>query len=487
MNSLTVERITFKEIERIFFEIGCEISRMLLQEFLEKVDRELAKDRNKSEFRHKGTKTTTLKTLMGEVPLRRVIYKRVKEDGAVEYVHLLDEAMGFDTIGFISPNLVEKMLELITDMDYRGTADAISETTNQRISHQGVWNVVQEVGEKQAEVEKKLVKAFENNELSGKKEVPVLFEEADGLWLSMQGKSRENSSKGRKELKVGVIYEGWERRYPSSKEYKTVEKMAFAGYMKPEDLKNLRDAAIAEKYNVDEIIYRILNGDGASWIKNGHDQETDKFQLDPYHLAKCVVRNVYDKQARRHIMRWLKTGEFEKAFKKIEELKYECGGVEKEVKKLGILESYIKSNIDGIVPYKDRREIKLPDSSGDMEYRNLGTMERQVEVFSARMKGAKSWSEKGATNLSKIIAIKMCDGFKDKIAALVSGKLPERVTERFEEIIVSTKTALKKAVKKSTYPMHQGEIPFSNCKVTNGRKAIRSMFDLKPFSEMIYR
>jgi hypothetical protein len=103
------------------------------------------------------------------------------------------------------------------------------------------------------------------------------------------------------------------------------------------------------------------------------------------------------------------------------------------------------------------------------------------------MKGAKSWSEKGANNLSKIIALKIGKGFKDQIAALVSGRLSERLTERFEEVISNTKTVVRKKVRKSVYPLHRGEIPFSNCKVTNGRKAIRSMFDLKPFSEMVYR
>jgi hypothetical protein len=36
------------------------------------------------------------------------LYKRNKEDGSVEYIYLLDEALGLDTIGLISPNLVEK-------------------------------------------------------------------------------------------------------------------------------------------------------------------------------------------------------------------------------------------------------------------------------------------------------------------------------------------------------------------------------------------
>ena len=487
MNSLTGTKVTFKEIERSFFEIGCEVSKMLMGEFLVKLDEELCKNRNKVELRHKGARKTTVKTLMGEVPLKRVLYKRFKEDGSTEHVFLLDQELGLDTIGLISPNLVEKVVEHSCEMSYREVSQAVSDFTNQSISHQGVWDIVQTVGEKQQETEKRMIETFKEGNLSGSKEVPVLFEEADGLWLSMQGKSREKSSKGKKELKVGVVYEGWEKRYPSSKEYKTFEKSAFAGYMKSEEFKSLRDAAVAKKYNIDEIVYRVLNGDGATWIRNGHDLEVDIFQLDPYHLAKNVIQNVYDKQARRHILRWLKNGEIEKALNKIDSLKHECGGLEKEVKKLTALESYINSNIDGIVVYKDRKNVTLPEAPDGLEYRTLGTMERNVNIFAKRMKGAKSWSEKGANNLSKIIALKMGKGFKDKVSALISGKLSERVTSRFVETLSSTQVAVKKTVKKSLYPLHQGQIPFSNSKVTNGRKAIRSMFNLKEFSEMVYR
>ena len=487
MSILNNNEITFKDIERNFFEMGCEVAKMLLQGFLEEMDKELMGNRNKSELRHKGYKTTTMKTLMGEVSVDRAVYRKTTTDGSIEHVYLLDEAMDFETIGFISPNLAEKILEYSCEMSYREVAQAISTLTNQIISHQAVWNIVQAAGERQIEVEQNLIESFKKDELTGSKEVPILFEEADGLWLSMQGGSRKKTSKGRKELKIGVVYEGWERRYPSSKEYQTVGKMAFAGYVKPEEMKELRDAAIAQKYNIDEIKYRILNGDGASWIKNGHDLETDHFQLDPFHLGQAVIRNVSDKKARNPLMKWLKAGEFEKVFKKIEDLKYESGGLAKEVEKLSKLESYIRSNMDGIMPYKDRKEIKLPNPPQGMEYRNLGTMERQVRVFAARMKGAKSWSEKGATHLSKIIALKMGKDFKEKIATLVSGRLPERFTERFEEVVSHTRGGLKRAVIKSVYPLHRGELPFSNCQVTNGRKAIRNMFNIKTFSEMIYR
>jgi hypothetical protein len=487
MDILTSPGITFKQLERIFFEMGCEVSRTLMQQFMEKADKELAESRNKAELRHKGARTTAIKTLMDEVPIKRALYRRIAEDGSVEHIFLLDRELGLDTIGNVSPNLVEKILGYISEMPFREVSEAVSELTNQSISPQGVWDIVQMAGEKQAEAEKILVKAFERSGLSGKKEVPVLFEEADGLWLSMQGKSRKNSSKGKKKLKAGVIYEVWEKRYPSSKEYKTVEKTAFAGYMKPDEFKALRDAAIAEKYDTDKIQYRVLNGDGAAWIKEGHDLETDIFQLDQYHLAKSVVRNVYDKNAGIHIMKWLKAGEFDKVFEKIQSLKYECGGLENEVKKLSVLEEYIRNNKDGIVSYKDRAQVKLPKPPEGIEYRNLGTMERNVDIFAKRMKGTKSWSENGATNLSKIIALKMGKGFNDKIAALISGKVSERLTERFEKSIKNTKEEIHKALRESVYPMRRGEIPFSNCKVTNGRKVIRSMFDLKPFSELEYR
>ena len=48
MNSLTLKEKTFKEIERKFFEIGCEVAKMLMGEFLLKLYEELCKNRNKT-------------------------------------------------------------------------------------------------------------------------------------------------------------------------------------------------------------------------------------------------------------------------------------------------------------------------------------------------------------------------------------------------------------------------------------------------------
>ena len=80
----------------------------------------------------------------------------------------------------------------------------------------------------------------------------------------MQGKSRPKRGNGRKEMKIGIAYEGWEPRYLSSEEYRTVGKTVFAGYHEAEEFQELREATLAAKYNMDKIKYRILNGDGAS-------------------------------------------------------------------------------------------------------------------------------------------------------------------------------------------------------------------------------
>src|SRR5690554_3844033 len=125
MISLPIKDLTFKDLERNFFELGCEIARNLMQHFLEQADEDLARKRNKAQLRHKGKKTTTIKTLMGEVVFSRNIYRKINDDGQVEHIYLLDETLGFERIGTISPNLAEKIVELSCHKAYRQVAQTI--------------------------------------------------------------------------------------------------------------------------------------------------------------------------------------------------------------------------------------------------------------------------------------------------------------------------------------------------------------------------
>lgn len=111
----------------------------------------------------------------------------------------------------------------------------------------------------------------------------------------MQGKDKPKKGR-KKELKLSVTYEGWVRRSGKKEAYLVKNKRVCAGFTDSRKFKKLRDTKIAEEYNVDEIETKIVNGDGASWIKEGLGEEGVYYQLDPFHKSQAVLRNVPDKK-----------------------------------------------------------------------------------------------------------------------------------------------------------------------------------------------
>jgi hypothetical protein len=106
---LNENRLNFNDLEREFFRLGCEAACREFKNLFEALDKRLMEERDKKIYRHKGLKETTIKTLMGEVKFSRAIYKvEDTEDTGPKYVHLLDEALGLDTIGLISTNLAKR-------------------------------------------------------------------------------------------------------------------------------------------------------------------------------------------------------------------------------------------------------------------------------------------------------------------------------------------------------------------------------------------
>ncbi|MGN0164884.1 MAG: hypothetical protein ACI39R_01765 [Lachnospiraceae bacterium] len=47
--------------------------------------------------------------------------------------------------------------------------------------------------------------------IRGEKEVPVLFEEADVVYVKLQGKDRKEAKQDKAEIKIGLAYDGWKR------------------------------------------------------------------------------------------------------------------------------------------------------------------------------------------------------------------------------------------------------------------------------------
>lgn len=479
---LTENGISFNRLEKEIFEAACEMGCKLLANILEQIDKRISEEREKTKYRHKGRRKTTLKTLMGEVRFSRNVYEQIDEEGRKTYVYLLDQQLGFDTIGLMSTNLAEKIVENAAISSYRNASKNISELTGQNISHGGVWNVVQALGNKLKEEENKQIEAAKSGQMYGEKEVRVLFEEADGVYINIQGQDRTETGK-KQEMKVAVTYEGWKES--SKNRYELINKRACAGFENVDTFYKIKEAKIAKEYNIDEIQMRILNGDGASWIKHGID-DTTHYQLDPFHKHKAIVRKVRNEEQRKTIIGLLAENEIDKTLGYIEALANSVEE-EKEEKKLRELYTYFNENKHGMLPYQ-ARGLDIPSPPKGVIYRNLGTMEHHIcDIIAQRMKHRKaSWSINGAGNLGKLLAAKASRQLYEVIETFSKIVLPAEKSRQMIEILSAAK-APRKEGKGKDGNIHKGQVPFNNCQMTNGRKAIRSMLAMRTFSDLVYR
>lgn len=472
MKSIITENgVTFKELEKNIFSWICEIGRQFTGEFLERYDQKLMRERDKRKYRHKGIRQTTVKTVYGEVTYSRVVYEVTEEDGTRRFVYLLDETLQLENVGLVSANMAELLVKGITELSYRACAAKVSEMTGQSISAAGVWNIIQALGEKVCEEEKELVESHKEGRVHGEKEVPVLFEEADGVYINLQGKDRKQNGQDKAEMKVAIAYDGWKKT--GKDRYALPDKVVVAGFAKAKEFHAYREAAIAEKYNLDEVSQRILNADGASWIKKVKDKSTC-FQLDPFHRNKAVKEKIHNRQAVEDILKLLEEEKIEEVFGYLERYRNSLWD-EGEVRDAEELIRYYESNREGLLPYQSQG-LELPEHPEGLEYRNMGTMENHVwSVIARRMKhNHTSWSKQGGNHLAKILA-KKCSGRLYEVTEKRKEAVfeEEQVEELYREILTSAK-APKKDGKGYEYPVI-GHVVGLEGRIRGDRKKLLAM------------
>ena len=335
----------------------------------------------------------------------------------------------------------------------------------------GIWNVIQALGEKVCEDEAELTEAYKKGRVKGKREVPVLFEEADGVYIKLQGKGRKKEKQDKAEIKIGIAYDGW--RKTGSDRYALENKVVVAGFSKANEFQAYREAAIAQEFDLDEVDQRILNADGASWIKKVKDKSTC-FQLDPFHRNKAVKEKIHEPAARDAVLGLIKEEEIEEVFRYLGIYRNSLSD-ETEIEDAEDLIRYYENNREGLVPYQPQN-LKLPEPPEGLEYRNMGTMENHVwSVIAKRMKhGHRSWSRRGGNHLAKILA-KKCSGklyeVTERLRRLILEE--EKVEELYGEILMSAK-APKKDGKGYEYPAI-GHIVGLNVKIQGERKRLLYM------------
>ena len=337
-NILTDNNINFNELEKKIYKFVCDLGCRILKEIIEKYDKKLQDEREKNIYRHRGLKSDSIKTVMGVVDYKKTIYE-YEEDKQKKYIFLLDKNLKLSDFGKISENLTEKILNVAVETNsYRDAASQIMQTLNISISHETVRDIVLRSGKKIIEKEKEEIELNKKEKLvAGIREIPVLFEEADGLWINLQGKDRdeqiekykENCKKEGKEyieptsvkseLKLYVSYEGWKK---DDIRHSLVNKMYITGFIDSTELKKIRDAEIYQKYDVSKIQLRVLNGDGASWISQLATEETIQ-QRDNFHIHQEIVRDIQEEEHRRQLERLIAEKRYDEVPVYLEYLKYE--------------------------------------------------------------------------------------------------------------------------------------------------------------------
>ena len=468
--------ISFKELEQNIFKYICQCGCEMAQIILENYDKELEKSRDKKTYRHKGRRRTSIKTVFGEVTYERTVYKHVSEEGRTEWIYLLDEALKMDKIGLISTNLAEKIAETITKESYRGTADVVSQTTGQAISHGGAWNLVQKLGEKICAEEKELINKMNAGEIDGEEVTPILFEEMDGVFISMQGKARLGKKRSR-EMKVAVAYKGWEKDGKANT--KLVGKIMTAGMENANEFLAIREAMLQKKYNTDEIEIRILNGDGGSWIKDPYEPET-VFQLDRFHIYQAILRKIPDKKAQKAIRELIDEDKIEESFEYIETYATSIESPEstdKGCKKAMELLKYLKKNQEGLIPYQ-RRGIKLPKEPEGIVYKNLGTQENHnCSVITQRMKHRRmSWSMNGANNIVKLLVRKENKTLYDTIERYTDGIIMAARLNEVVEVLSAAKAPKYDGKGNKDGNIQKGHFALRDAMMTASRKALIRAF-----------
>ncbi len=473
MKTIVEEKlVSFKTLEQKIYKYICTYGAELTRIVLEKYDDELAEGRDRKAYRDKGKRGTTIKTVYGEVCYSRRVYEKKGEGGEKRYVYLLDEAMEMEKIGLLSANLAEKIAMTAAESPYRVTAETISSTCGQSVSHGGAWNLVQRLGEKVSKEESYAVSQMEAGEALGKEVLPVLFEEMDGVWLSMQDGRHQKMKK--QEMKVFTMYEGWKAE--DGGRSSLVNKTMLAGMEKSGEFHAKREALIEKRYAADEIMQRVLNGDGGGWVKEPYDPETI-VQLDRYHVYQEILRKIGDRKAQKEIRGLFDSEKPDEMLEYIKAYADSVAGDEKSRKKALELHQYLGNNREGLMPWQ-KRGIEIPDAPEGIVYKGMGVQESQnCTVITLRMKHRRMrWSASGANNMAKILYRKENRELAETIERYADGFLPISGMEDAVKTLSAAKAPKKDGKGNPYVDSTSRHMPLLDAMRTASRKAFIAAF-----------
>jgi len=398
----------FPLLEKTTWQESLKAGREALQRILEALDDALLKNRPPG-LKVLGKKRRRILTLMGEITFSRRYY-RDREGG---HRFLLDELLGMEARSHLSPQVEEAAAMLSAYLPYRAACEAMSFFSPDTPTPTTFMNRVRELGERYSSEQREGAEAlFSWGELpatEGRK-AEVLFCELDGTPFNLQ---REERRKG--ELKLAITHEGWEER--GDGEYALKEKRIHMGVASAHDFARTHIYDLATRWDLGGVARFVVGGDGAPLAKEAADlAPRSLFQLDRFHLKRALLRALAPQSGLASEVYELATcGRQEEA---LEVLEREREGSEpKRQLAIGRLISYLRSNQEGLVDWRER----LPGMGG--EARGMGAIEGNIDkrIANRFKKRGMRFTERGAHSLAKVIELKH------------NGMLASRIRERGDE------------------------------------------------------
>lgn len=448
-------------VEEIFKTV-LECGKLIVKEQLESLDEKLMQERDRKRYRNKGSRKTAVKTKLGTIEYSRRIYHDTVEN---RHIFLLDEAIAPQSVGLYDEVICQNIEEMICNQSFRETAKSISENTGLDISCQSVWNIVKSMGEKQIE-------KFSNAAPNGNVESKILYEEADGDWLNLQGEDRKKYGKS-KEMKIGIAYDGvLHQTQKGGKIRRELDnKIAYASFESAADFRKHKEKVIASVYNTDEIELRVKNGDGANWIHKDNSCECICV-LDKFHRNKKITECVSDKNIAENLRKLLLENRFDELLDCIEAY-INSSEDEREKSKLSELYSYYSENREALAGYYDR-DITIPPTRnpGVIHHARLGSMEGNVfTIIGNRMKGRRAcWSINGGNRLAALL----CRHYS--------------VSEVSETRVINECNNSNPPLSAAKTPKTDGKgfEPVRNIPIPSNMKWLKHISFYKPFSDLIF-
>ena len=307
----------------------------------------------------------------------------------------------------------------------------------------------------------------------------ILYEENDGIWLKLQGKSRQEEGAA-KEMKVGIAYDGvqWTTYKSGAKRRNLDNKVAIAGFMPIDEYRAQKEGLIASVFSTDEIELRVYNGDGGSWTLP-KQSEGNICVLDEFHRNKKLKECVRDPEFASLLRGLLYENKIEEL---LECLEAQLNSLtdEEEIAKMKELQRYYIEHKEALKGYYDRG-IDIPETRnpGILHHARLGSMESNVfTLIGNRMKGRRAcWSIRGGNHLAALL----CAAHTTGLARLFSPLPDIPVLEKEEEWIDDGKP-----ISSSKMPQTEGSgyEHQHNISTTNYGEILRTIATFSPFSTL---